>query len=63
MSCILSFFINQPINEDNQPINEDNQPINSQSKVKESKPNNSKVNQTKINEWFELVWSAYPKKI
>jgi hypothetical protein len=62
-SSILSFFINQPINEDNQPINEDNQPINSQSKVKESKPNNSKVNQTKINEWFELVWSAYPKKI
>ena len=38
-SSILSFFINQPINEDNQPIN-------SQSKVKESKPNNSKVNQT-----------------
>ena len=34
-SSILSFFINQPINEDNQPINEDNQPINSQSKVKE----------------------------
>jgi hypothetical protein len=34
-----------------------------QSKVEERKPNNSKVNQTKINNWFEEVWSVYPKKI
>lgn len=43
-SSILSFFINQPINEVNRPINRDNQPNNPQSKVNKSKVNKNIYN-------------------
>ena len=45
-SSILSFFINQQINEVNQPINGDNQSNNEQSKVNKSKVNKSKVKES-----------------